>query len=192
MCMKQCLVDLSVNKTLLDFSQYFEIYIYTSMLIERTPPPPGGVPIYYVPWSRTVCKRFYDKMRPSHLVVKSLTHGSWSGNIVNRKPPRGGGFFRSMCIRQCLVDLSQYFEIYIYICMCIRQCLVTWVSTSHFLTWVSILQSQEDSVWPISLHCSALQLTATHRNTLQLTATHCNTLQRTATHCNTPQHTMFQ
>jgi len=31
-------------------------------------------------------------MRPSHLVVKSRTHGSWSGNIVNRKPPRGGGF----------------------------------------------------------------------------------------------------
>ena len=31
-------------------------------------------------------------MRPSHLVVKSLTHGSWSGNIVNRKPPQGGGF----------------------------------------------------------------------------------------------------
>ena len=26
------------------------------------------------------------------LVVKSLTHGSWSGNIVNRKPPQGGGF----------------------------------------------------------------------------------------------------
>jgi len=30
-------------------------------------------------------------MRPSHLVVKSLTHGSWSGNIVDRKPPRGAG-----------------------------------------------------------------------------------------------------
>ena len=29
--------------------------------------------------------------RRSHLVVKSLTHGSWSGNIVNRNPPRGGG-----------------------------------------------------------------------------------------------------
>ena len=32
-------------------------------------------------------------MRRSHLVVKSLTHGSWSGNTVNRKPPRGGGSF---------------------------------------------------------------------------------------------------
>jgi len=29
-------------------------------------------------------------MRRSHLVVNSLTHGSWSGNIVNTKPPRGG------------------------------------------------------------------------------------------------------
>ena len=52
-------------------------------------PPPGGFSIYYVPWSRAVCKRFHDEIRRSHLVVKSLTHGSWSGNIVNRKPPRG-------------------------------------------------------------------------------------------------------
>jgi len=48
--------------------------------------------MYYVPWSRAVCKRCHDEMRPSHLVVTSLTHGSWSGNIVDRKPPRGGGF----------------------------------------------------------------------------------------------------
>jgi len=61
-------------------------------LIERNPPPPGGVSIYYVPWSRAVCTRFHEEMRWSHLVVKSLTHGSWSENIVNRKPPRGGGF----------------------------------------------------------------------------------------------------
>ena len=53
-------------------------------------PPPGRFSIYYVPWSRAVCKRFHDEMRPSRLVVKSLTHGSWSGNIVNRKRPRGG------------------------------------------------------------------------------------------------------
>ena len=31
-------------------------------------------------------------MQPSRLVVKSRTHHSWSGNIVNRKPPREGGF----------------------------------------------------------------------------------------------------
>jgi len=61
-------------------------------LIERNPPPRGGVSIYYVPWSRAVCKRFHDEIRRSQLVVKSLTHGSWSGNIVNRKTPRRGGF----------------------------------------------------------------------------------------------------
>ena len=44
-----------------------------------------------VPWSRVVCKRSHDEIRPSHLVVKSLTHGSWSGNIVNWKHPWGGG-----------------------------------------------------------------------------------------------------
>ena len=57
----------------------------------KNPPPLGGFSIHYVPWSRAVCKRFHNEMRPSHLVVKSLTHGSWSGNIVNRKPPQGGG-----------------------------------------------------------------------------------------------------
>ena len=55
-------------------------------------PPPGGFSIYYVPWSRAVCKRFHDEMRRSHLVVKSFTHGSWSGNHSTKNPPRGGGF----------------------------------------------------------------------------------------------------
>ena len=53
--------------------------------------------IYYVPWSRAVCKRFHDEIRRSYFVVTSNTHGSWSGNILNRKPPRGGSFFRSIC-----------------------------------------------------------------------------------------------
>jgi len=38
----------------------------------KKPPPRGGVSIYYVPWSRAVCKRFHDEMRPSHLVW--MTH----------------------------------------------------------------------------------------------------------------------
>ena len=71
---------------------YIHIYTYIRILIAGNPPPPGGFLGWVVPWSRAVCKRFHDKMRPSHLVVKSLTHGSWSGNIVNRKPPPGGGF----------------------------------------------------------------------------------------------------
>jgi len=60
-------------------------------ILSKETPPLGGGSIYYVPWSRAVCKRFHDEMRRSHLVVKSFTHGSWSGNIVHRKPPRGGG-----------------------------------------------------------------------------------------------------
>ena len=53
-------------------------------------------------------------MRRSHFVVKSLTHGSWSGNIVNRKPPRGEGFLsikvygaskdRMVCWERCSVS----------------------------------------------------------------------------------------
>jgi len=34
-----------------------------------------------------------------------------------------------------------------------------------------------------TVHCSAMQCTATHCNALQRTATHCNALQHTATHC---------
>jgi len=41
------------------------------------PPPPGGGS-----YSRTWYKSFEGG---------PLTHGSWWGNIVNRKPPRGGG-----------------------------------------------------------------------------------------------------
>jgi len=55
---------------------------------KETPPPRS---IYYVPWSRDVCKTFHDEMQLSHHVVKSLTDGSWSGNIVDSKPPQGGG-----------------------------------------------------------------------------------------------------
>jgi len=31
--------------------------LFLLKLIERNPPPPGGVPLYYVPSSRTVSKR---------------------------------------------------------------------------------------------------------------------------------------
>ena len=52
-----------------------------SIQVDRKKPPSGGFSIYYVPWARAVCKRFHDEMRRSHLVVKSFTHGSWSGII---------------------------------------------------------------------------------------------------------------
>ena len=73
----------------------------------KNPTPLGGFSIYYVLWSRAVCKRFHDEMRPSHLVVKSLTHGSWSGNIINRKPPRGGW-----------ISFDQHRVIHMFECMC--------------------------------------------------------------------------
>ena len=83
-------------------------------LIERIPPPRGGFSIYYVPWSRAVCKRFHDEMRRSHHVVKSLTHGSWSGNIVNRNTVVGSGLFRSVYVLIC-VCVYMYAYIYTYI-----------------------------------------------------------------------------
>jgi len=75
----------------------------------KNPTPLGGFSIYYVLWSRAVCKRFHDEMRPSHLVVKSLTHGSWSGNIINRNPSRGGGVLSInigwyICLSVCVRD----------------------------------------------------------------------------------------
>jgi len=93
---------------------YTCIYIYLCAqnfsyqeIDRKKPPSPGGFSIYYVPWSRAVCKRFHDEMRRSHLVVKSLTHGSWSGNIVNRKPPRGGGVsFDQNTIYMCRSHIS--------------------------------------------------------------------------------------
>ena len=87
-----------------DVCTHFMTYLLED--VSRTPPPPGGFSIYYVPSSRAVCKRFHDEMRPSHLVVKSLTHGSWWGNIVNRKPSRGGGFL-SINLKTCL-EVDQY------------------------------------------------------------------------------------
>jgi len=60
---------------------------------KETPPPPQGGGSISVPWSRAVCKGFHDEMRLSHLVVKCLTHGSWSGDYSTKKPPKGGGGF---------------------------------------------------------------------------------------------------
>jgi len=46
-----------------------------------------------IPSSRTVCKNLYQVFRICTRFFEGgpLTHGSWWGNIVNRKPPRGGG-----------------------------------------------------------------------------------------------------
>jgi len=55
-------------------------------------PLPGGFSISCVPWSRT--REEEDPPRSTWYKFFEggpLPSGSWSGNIVNRKPPRGGG-----------------------------------------------------------------------------------------------------
>ena len=47
----------------------------------KKPPLRGGLQCTMIPDTRAVRERFHDEMRRSHLVVKSLTHGSWSGDI---------------------------------------------------------------------------------------------------------------
>jgi len=75
----------------LNVEMYREVWFRSAhdfgTLIERNPPPRGGVLLTMFP-----DQELYDEMQRSYLVVESLTHGSWSGNIVNRKPPRGGGY----------------------------------------------------------------------------------------------------
>ena len=82
-------------------------------------PPPGGFSIYYVPWSRAGCKRFHDEMRPSHLVVKSFTPGSWSGNVVNRKPPLGGGVLSIKLFINCIDLLRIHLHLLYSVTWCI-------------------------------------------------------------------------
>jgi len=90
-CTMMWIVTVNESFTWLGLDLHSHVLWY-SQFDRKNPPPPGGFSIYYVPWSRAVCKRFHDEMRRSRLVVKSLTHGSWSGNHSTQKPPpRGGG-----------------------------------------------------------------------------------------------------
>ena len=68
----------------------FELWPKMSPQVDqKKPPPPGGFPIYYVPSSRTVCKRPPRRICTRFYEGVPLIHGSWWGNIVNRKPPGG-------------------------------------------------------------------------------------------------------
>jgi len=90
---------------------------HSHKLIERKPTPRGGFLFamfpHQEPWvdpPRRICTRCFEG--------GPLTHGSWWGNIVNRKPPRGVGFLsikvlhiqrvppthsrKSMCPSQCV------------------------------------------------------------------------------------------
>jgi len=84
----ECFEPLTVGSDILK-----TFYSAKSSWSKETLPTGGGWgSIYYVSWSRAVCKRFHDEMRRSHLVVKSLTHGSWSGYHSTKKLPWGGEF----------------------------------------------------------------------------------------------------
>jgi len=80
---------------------YVHMYIMCMMrimLIERNTPPRGGFLFAMFPDQEpcvrdftTRCDGRISSWKRLHLVVKSLTYGSWSGNIANRKTPRGEG-----------------------------------------------------------------------------------------------------
>ena len=191
-----------IKNTYIYTQLYWVKNTYTYTVVQHSDrkklPPPGGFSIYYVPWSRAVCKRFHDEMRPSYLVVKSLTHGSWSGNIVNRNPPGGGGFFRSHLHTDIIESrIHTYIQntsrTHTYILNYIESRTHTYIQTCG-ATW-------KLWVW----RRASKQHTLTDGNTLQHTASNCNTRlyrlanaepqnapcqqQHTATHCNTLQHT---
>jgi len=74
------------------------------VLIERNPPPGGGFLFTMFSDQEPCVRDFTTRCDRLHLVMKSLTHGSWSGNIVNRKTPRGGWFLS--------------INMYMYVCIC--------------------------------------------------------------------------
>jgi len=68
----------------------------THMLIERNPPPRGGFLFTVFPIKNPEIEDPPLRICTRCFVGGPLPPGSWSGNIVNRKHPRGGGFFRSI------------------------------------------------------------------------------------------------
>jgi len=64
----------------------------SSSLTERNTPPRGGFLSTMLPHQEPCVRGPPSKNLVQILPGGPLTHGSWSGKIVNRKPPRGGGF----------------------------------------------------------------------------------------------------
>jgi len=128
--------------------------ISLSTLIEET--PPSGEVSYFLcsliknrvqkDPPRRICTRFFEG--------GPLTHGSWWGNIVNRKPPRGGGgFFRSTW-----KTLHMFF--FVWRCRLHMTLHVTHVILSS-VTWLASLKGRsrgEDLVMLVC--CSVLQCVA--------------------------------
>jgi len=75
----------------------------------NSPPGPGGFHFTMFP-DQEPCVRDFTTRCDRRILSWNLTHGSWSGNIVNRKPPGGGGVL-SMKVCVALFLLNQYWGI---------------------------------------------------------------------------------
>jgi len=93
-------------------------YIYLGACWSKETPPPGGVSYLLFSliknrvWEETprrICTKFF-KGGP-------LTHGSWWGNIVNRKPPRSGGFLSINVYKYIILCENLCFNVKIYVFM---------------------------------------------------------------------------
>jgi len=63
-----------------------------TIVIERNPPLWGGFLFTMFPHQEPCVRGPPSKDLYQVIEGGPLTHGSWCGNVVNRKPPQGGGF----------------------------------------------------------------------------------------------------
>jgi len=104
---------------------------------QKTPPPPGGGS--YLRCS--LIKNLSEQDPPRSTWYKffeggPLPPGSWSGNIVNRKPPRGGGVLSINVNKSCV--MMSFNSLYKVVC----------------------------GIELVRLDCMTMHYTAVHRNTL--------------------------
>jgi len=146
--------------------QVYRLCEWTShvTLIEETAPP-GGVSYLLC----SLIKNPEEEDPPRRICTKCfeggpLPPGSWLGNIVNRKPPPGGGVIPINLYERVTSHMNKSCNIY------------KWVNSHTF-------QAPADTC---QFSCTYMQLNWQ----LQHTATRCNTPRHpyAATHCNTLQH----
>jgi len=105
--------SLSSHRDSMTLTHHWQSKTKSRYKVDRTPPPPPGGGSY---WLCFLLKNRVEEDPPRRTWYKSfeggpLTHGSWWRNIVNRKPPRGGGFFRWKCRIVVLNGLQWHIEI---------------------------------------------------------------------------------
>jgi len=159
---------------------------FDNMLIERKPPPRGSFLF------TTLIKNPEGEESPRSTWYKFFEGGPlpWSGNIVNRKHPPGGGGSFDQCVyescSQCFGGPGSTN------CNTLQHAATHCNTLQHTARHCKTLQRTAIQYYALqhtATHCNALQHTATHCTTMHDTATHCNALQHTATHCHTLQHT---